>query len=1491
VADILALRTDVRAADAQLAAAQQQLDTLLEQINDFEIPANIRKNLVGRIASQRQVVGRLTNRRGATQAAYHDAVMADPMYTITTGVPLVLFPVRIETAYLSTAAGGFDLAVRIYPDDIHVDAHETELTARELDAGTTYWNAVWGAGSNTARLDTAWNELLAKLRPSRAAWVRNVLTPAEPRPADETPLDQAQPVPPLPAVATKPSTFTRAAHTTLLPDRWNVIGLRDGKELFNVEGASIPDTLPVSFGPPERGAVSSDLPFDEASRWLVDVDAAMAVGMAVRIPLAGPDFTIDQLFVIGTGSHVEMGEAANRVQSALQAHEYTNGLGFLPPGAPTNNTDGERSAWQAAPQPPTPAEVDSARARYLVGSLQNAALTAKALGIDGQITLSVAAHGLDDQQTAVMKLQERLWPALGAKALSMLYNLWEIPPNSPPGGWHLHNNIELSAFLAQHIIGWVRSRGTLPTLRVGNQPYGLLPVSSLTGWVSPPDDLSGQLADWLRLLRPYWLAGVGSTPRVVVGGDDPDAAVVNVLSRLPVSARVMVRPDGDPISQVVSNRPLPVGLIPSLPTNSELFLSAPSDAATSLPTHFVADAAADRDLLLQFKQLYADSIAVLEGPMIATDWINKYRSLIGTSSFAQMPPADIFNALFHDALGADPLGETSNFTSTYGITLCLALFSSQKSGEADFQAQVKDFLPKAHADFAQFEDVCTLDPSEYEAATREILDVFSHRYDAWVTSLAARRLDQLRAVTPSGIAFGGYGWLEELAPSTDLKAVEPPPPGFDTALGNPHQRYIHAPSLHHAATAAVLRAGFDSHPNPDALAVNLESARIRTAEWLAAGVRNGQPLGALLGYRLERNLHEAGLDALIADFFRKHYPLQLLTSPDGDVNGKVSSEAIQARNVADGLKVYRDRDAIPSHFENDDQIKVKIVAILNDLVIAVDSLGDLLLAESVHHLVGGNPLRAGHAADAIGRGEAVPDRFAVVQTPRSGRPLTWQLGAILPAVGAVVPVGWQSNRPRAMLSPQVEAWAATMLGEASRWTVTCSVTTSDGATTPVPITLDTLGLSALDVVVEAAGDPSPLERRIIDSLEGGMPTASVLAVVRTPTTDGSLGFGELLAMAARIRFLLGTAAPLGPLHLEGPGASPVLGMDVDELATRVEALRTSFIAAVTQLQNVTATLEGASPASQVVVDAVRSALVNLADHGVSIANPTASRRADPDTALSLSEQARAVLATIESQAALPQPVTPAANSSASDQERWLVTVTDYVQTVVGRGVPIIPLFSLPLSSSFAASFAEGAAPVGADGPAVMTWLRRVGRVRPKAGAVHDLLLARAALDIPGLLLATGQLPVEPGAQWVGLPFKGAMPSTARVATVLATQAPIDPAAKFGGLVFDTWTETLPGLTTVADRATGVEPAEVTGVAFTVNAPDAYPPQAILLAVPPDLSQPWSLDVLFDIVQETLELAQMRSVDLGDLPRLGRVLPAIHSGSQMDALIQNAGVKS
>ena len=143
-----------------------------------------------------------------------------------------------------------------------------------------------------------------------------------------------------------------------------------------------------------------------------------------------------------------------------------------------------------------------------------------------------------------------------------------------------------------------------------------------------------------------------------------------------------------------------------------------------------------------------------------------------------------------------------------------------------------------------------------------------------------------------------YGWVENLKPDPD-RAVVPSPPADEPApieVQRDDAGFIHAPSLNQAATAALLRNGHLSHggtangPLADRPVVGARPSRPGFARRRAPA---GQPLGALLGYRFERRLHELRLDEL-TDEFRTIAPGAARTG-EGPV----------PRAVVDGLELQR----------------------------------------------------------------------------------------------------------------------------------------------------------------------------------------------------------------------------------------------------------------------------------------------------------------------------------------------------------------------------------------------------------------------------------------------------------------------------------------------------------------------------------------------------------------------------------------------------------
>jgi hypothetical protein len=987
---------------------------------------------------------------------YGNAAAAAPLFEPGNTDPILLLPVRIEAVYRAR-----ELLIRVYPDDVHVDSHEPALTPGERDAGMAYWRSVFeGAGAPDIRL-SAWRALAGAVGPNRAGWVREALAPSNQWPEE----------PNFPNVELRPEAWTRAAHTVLLPDRFEFSAYRDGQLVWRLEGTPVPDTLPVGLAPPtsrEQVAESDDLPWDAGSRWLVDFDLAVGAGMAIRAPLSEPGEKFDLLTVIGTGIQPAE-EGAARVQGLLGAHARTTGLSSLPIGTPTNNTPGSRSGWHSGAAPPDPDTTTGWQSAYDPSSTEDAARLARALGVDGRAVLAaVCEPGRDDEP--LLRDLHRLFADYLAWS-------WLFQPDGLGPGEHAPCAEEWYATVAEYFVSFVRGRGPLPALRIGRQPYGILPVSSVDLWRGQdvPEMIATHVSSFHAMFAEH------ADRAVQIGeGEDQDSVLLDLLSREPSPRRTAIRSNGDQGPRDQAPLPAEVGSVPAAARLARLsgdFTRTEYDPFPADLTDELAATIASRPLAAllavldeQMPHLTADPFAIPDEELFArvNPLLISIRQLIyaPTLSYFYRQAEWAANALFISVSFTGKFAREGAAPEVIGV--------QQRSA-----ARYHELFTK----YVALEEHAVANLSRFETLYRETFEPLSHRVDAWVTSLATARLAGLRQQRPTGIRTGAYGWLTAIDPS------------FPVA---PHEGFVLTPSMHHATTTAVLRSGYQAHSDKRAFAVDIQSARVRRAEAVIAGVRAGQPLSALLGYQVERALHDAHLDSLISAL-RQAFPLAPLVQPDD--NGEQAKIAIGARNVVDGqaLRAHVTTAADPLQLSDNSILVLSaedsatVLRIFGELEETFDAAADLMLAESVHHLVGGNALRAGIAADAAGRGQDLPSEFDVVRTPRSGAALTYHVGILLPGAQHG---GWADDRPLARLEPGLEAWLRLRLG-------------------PAPAEL--ASWCALDLLVA----PAEKVRALGD-------------------------FDDLLALCERLRAPLATASPLSPEQLGGGG------WDVVELHKRVD---------------------------------------------------------------------------------------------------------------------------------------------------------------------------------------------------------------------------------------------------------------------------------------------------------------------------------------------------
>jgi hypothetical protein len=405
----------------------------------------------------------------------------------------------------------------------------------------------------------------------------------------------------------------------------------------------------------------------------------------------------------------------------------------------------------------------------------------------------------------------------------------------------------------------------------------------------------------------------------------------------------------------------------------------------------------------------------------------------------------------------------------------------------------------------------------------EHLDCCNYRLDAWQTGLFAQRLQTERSsggapeARKQGIFLGAYGWVESVKQTPkvflsrdsipiSLRPVDSNPIlEEDEVVGDSSTRarglkqggFVHAPSINHASAAALLRNAYLTHANPDQaemFSVNLSSERVRGGEFILEGMRNGQPIEALLGYQFERRLHDrtsesaARGDIPVLEFnqfllpYRQAFPFESKEVPQAGTGGP--TETIPPFSVVNGLSLI---DATlnpgngfglasvlsPAERPNA-TLGAAIVAEQNALKDSLDAVKDLLMAENAFQLVRGNFDRV--AAVSLAQKDArIPQALEVIETPRGTEftftnRVTLHFADLDPALAASNPWPAIGMTPRAIAEPGINQWLGSLLGPAPE-RILCDVswieTAEDGTVTAhdtQPVSLADLGIQPIDFV-------------------------------------------------------------------------------------------------------------------------------------------------------------------------------------------------------------------------------------------------------------------------------------------------------------------------------------------------------------------------------------------------------------------------------------------
>lgn len=1456
-------------------------------------------------------------------------------------VPLVLLPVRLETRFFPQAGNQTELRIRIYPDKVHVDSHQRELLADERTAAMNYWQQDWTATTVDARRD-AWRTLADTYGAARAAWIARVLQPTNVQQRDQTPaVEPAFPTLP-PPPADVDGAWREAPQARLLPDKWTAIIHVGGAVAFTATGRDV--TRPLAVGPNPRApeidaqvetAIKNgeQLAIDPGMAWMVDFDLAEAAGMGIRItmPQATAANGLDNLIVFGVARSLGTTQTSAQLADLLDAHHYTDGLEFLNYGTPTNNTDDRRAGYTTDDRDQTRSfdvEVASNPA-----SAANAQRLGTALGLPtnriattlGRIGQASRDHDFD--------------------ARSMNAALWQVG-----WGYYLSNmmgpetglTVESVDWARRYFLEYVRASGPLPALRCGAQPYGILPVTSLNSWVAEAGAAPQEtwLKGLLRRMRELiWRPVVSKVPRIGMRSaqPDPDADLADlmrtdgiansygtrtVLGRHYVEHLFALNAQGAGqvirTQDTIADRMLDLLGLPrqtgQRPRAAYTFLS---DATLALTAPLV-----QAGEVSPWRMLDDDYIRTLLDTRDIQTLIGLRPNPAATDRAVSLLKMLLRHALLREIAGAAArftAGTDNNRLATLlrdlelidlidiapvGFTLQTPPKTQhwlrQLGGTAaDIPAgktiaqhlqETTDFTSSKLQALGEFrtslEHLRTLDSDRLELLMQGTLDLSSHRLDAWITSFATKRLTTMTQAGGVGQYVGGYGWVENLRPST---VAAPMVPEASLPTGEPgplrymarDTGFIHAPSLTHATTAALLR---NAHLGPTGgataanspFAIDLSSRRVREAQRLLEGVRQGQPLGALLGYRFERLLHESRLDHMIAPL-RRAAPL--VARARGDDTATL--ETIAANNVVDGLVLHRrwKENTLPnlSSLYRGTGDFVALNAAFQRLDDAIDGLSDALTAEGAYQIARGNTSRMAGTLAAIAHGDAPPPELEVARTPRTGTSLTHRL--IVPFTGvANQGASWLAyNATSRPLSERwMSAWARQMLGDARniRCTIERLDATSGAVIETVRLPLNDVAVTCLDFVYFVG--TTAQSAQLTDTLcyaeqlviyhsrrrAGGFGDDAVLRLSHARPNDlanGELTLFDALELARAIRRSLENARGLLPSDLCPPERSSAATFDLAELEARVVRLENSLNAFHRGTEKLLASK------TPVRIDDIRNQILNFGLLGICPAVPCVAVGDDDAARTALLRQAAAVL----------RDSTPKMNRMfalrevpvATDQLARVRQLIERGQNVCGQEFVMLPNFTLDAASASELASAIGASTQqqGGDALAVHSWFTRTARVRDNLGRLATCLRTAEAFGAGGRVnMSIAQLPFDNRERWIGLPpAAGTELPPNKLSLALQALQTLNPTLPCSGLLIDEWTEVVPSKT------------ESTALTFQFDPPNSFAPQNILIAVPPVPGQEWTTESLRNVLSETLDLAKLRAVDPSLLGAVAQYLPALY----------------
>ena len=401
-------------------------------------------------------------------------------------------------------------------DVILTIATETPLAAGEQSAVMTFWREVWLADGDAAKVAAAQAALETAVGEPRATEIVANYQPvnfSDPLASSVT-KDQVNvsvAIVVFAPIETRENAWSRAPKMNILPDRFVFIGFEGTNPAVVEVGRAVP--TPLIAGPDPSAPQDQQLRHDPAGnlvvpeelKWMTDFDRAVEVGMGFRINLNPTQATngFDRVLVVGLRLSADQQRAKSELETLFRNHSFSqSGFAVVPQGTPTNNTEAVKSGFDRLDDPDESFNdhklpLFSSSSDWLIK--KDGQWIAEYLGIDPKLFENVHLAGASDQLTE-RAMNIALWPAT--------FGYWMESMMAPV---FTRNGIEQTRdFFNRYVIG----SGAIPAIRIGSQPYGILPATTISRmqWINQSQiGIAGFLDNdstllYLRRLYPILLA-------------------------------------------------------------------------------------------------------------------------------------------------------------------------------------------------------------------------------------------------------------------------------------------------------------------------------------------------------------------------------------------------------------------------------------------------------------------------------------------------------------------------------------------------------------------------------------------------------------------------------------------------------------------------------------------------------------------------------------------------------------------------------------------------------------------------------------------------------------------------------------------------------------------------------------------------------------------------------------------------------------------------